>query len=118
MQAAEDISTVSDTVYDQCEEVLRSALAQAHSLEAPPSPRALLAKSTASLSASRAASDFSKIGSNLTSAVSKSGTAGDQVQRVWDWRLGLKKDATGEDVLKILRLGLAREMSRVWTEEE
>lgn len=37
-----------------------------------------------------------------------------EVKRGWDWRVGLKADVKGEDVLAILRLGLAREVARGW----
>lgn len=37
-----------------------------------------------------------------------------EVKRGWDWRVGLKAGVKGEDVLAILRLGLAREVARGW----
>ena len=111
MQAAEDISTVSSTIYSQAEECLKSALAHGHGLGAPRSPRAMLAKSNPSLSAS---SSFSMIGSVLSS--SGVGSKYANGERGWDWRTGLKRGASGQDVLKILRLELAREISKVWTE--
>lgn len=42
----------------------------------------------------------------------------DAVKRGWDWRLGLSAQATGDDVLRILRLGLATDLSRGWLEGE
>jgi len=39
-----------------------------------------------------------------------------EVTRAWDWRKGMKKGATGKDVLTILRLGLAKGISRAWTD--
>ena len=33
------------------------------------------------------------------------------VQRGWDWREGLHRNVTGADVLKLLRVGLARDLS-------
>ena len=38
----------------------------------------------------------------------------DDVKRGWDWRKGLEKDAKGEDVLRILRLGLAKDIAKHW----
>lgn len=32
-------------------------------------------------------------------------------ERGWDWRAGLSEDASGQDVLRILRLGLAKGLS-------
>jgi hypothetical protein len=34
-----------------------------------------------------------------------------QIERGWDWRAGLPEDAKAEDVLRVLRLGLAKGMS-------
>lgn len=36
----------------------------------------------------------------------------EEEKRGWDWRKGLGKDAKGEDVLRIIRLGLAKELAR------
>lgn len=36
---------------------------------------------------------------------------GAQAEREWDWRAGLGEDTTGEQVLRMLRLGLARGLS-------
>lgn len=38
-------------------------------------------------------------------------------KRGWDWRKGLAEDAKGEDVLRILRLGLAKDIARHWISE-
>lgn len=42
---------------------------------------------------------------------------GDEV-RGWDWRRGVGREARGEDILRVLRWGLAREISRAWVEGE
>ena len=38
-------------------------------------------------------------------------------ERGWDWRKGLAEGAKGEDVLRILRLGLAKDIARHWISE-
>ena len=38
-------------------------------------------------------------------------------KRGWDWRKGLAEDAKGEDVLKMLRLGLSKDIARHWISE-
>ncbi|OJJ48114.1 hypothetical protein ASPZODRAFT_62552 [Penicilliopsis zonata CBS 506.65] len=141
LSAIEDLETVTPRVYAQCEECFRSTLIEYHhsssaangstgtspSLVLPPSPRALLKKSVTSLTAS---STFSFIGSDMVgSARTRSGSGSGSTSssavlvphprerkspssdRGWDWRAGLSEEARGEDVLRILRLGLARGLS-------
>lgn len=38
------------------------------------------------------------------------------VKRGWDWRTGVGRETRGSDVLRVLRLGLAKDISRAWTE--
>lgn len=42
----------------------------------------------------------------------------DDVKRGWDWRRGMGREDSGDDLLKILRFGLAKEISRAWIEGE
>lgn len=42
---------------------------------------------------------------------------GEDKKRGWDWRKGLAEEAKGEDVLRILRLGLANDIARHWISE-
>lgn len=96
----------------------------------PPSPRALLKKS---VSATTASSNFSLIGSDMLesartrsqsgsgSGLASAGSSGVLVplpgdkdgahERGWDWRSGLNEETRGEDILRMLRLGLARGLS-------
>lgn len=136
LSAIEDLEAVTPRVYSQCEECFRSTLLEYHSSKAggqsatesfalPPSPRALLKKSMSSLTAS---STFSFIGSDMlesarTRSISRGGSGSSSAvlvprpgekeahQRGWDWRAGLSEDAKAEDVLRMLRLGLARGVS-------
>lgn len=41
---------------------------------------------------------------------------GDEGKRGWDWRMGFGTEVRGDDVLAILRLGLAKEVARAWVE--
>ncbi|KAL4869693.1 hypothetical protein BDV12DRAFT_74776 [Aspergillus spectabilis] len=134
LSAIEDLETVTPRVYAQCEECFRSTLLEYHSKQGysgkatesyvlPPSPRALLKKSVSSMTGS---STFSIIGSDMLESArtrSLSGSAEGsgvliprsegavQTEREWDWRAGLPEDAKGEDVLRMLRLGLASGLS-------
>lgn len=42
------------------------------------------------------------------------GRKGEQVKRGWDWRGGWRRDARGEEILRGLRMGLARGIGRGW----
>ncbi|PYI16717.1 hypothetical protein BO86DRAFT_387476 [Aspergillus japonicus CBS 114.51] len=138
LSAIEDLQTVTPRVYAQCEECFRSTLIEYQSSKnantssstdsyiLPPSPRAMLKKS---VSAPNASSTFSIIGSEMVGSartLSGSGSAGSSGvlvprlnaengpashERGWDWRAGLSEDVTGEDIMRILRLGLARGVS-------
>lgn len=37
-----------------------------------------------------------------------------EVERGWDWRKGIRRDATGKDILGILRYGIAHEVAKAW----
>lgn len=130
LSAIEDLETVTPRVYAQCEECFRSTLLEHQSSSrgtsdgglTAPSPRALLKKSVSSLSAST----FSMIGNELLERSSSgpptsAGSSGVLVPRPgdkdsgrargWDWRAGLPERIKGEDVLRMLRLGLAKGLS-------
>jgi len=74
-------------------------------------------KSVSSLSASSYFSliDSTMLKSNAGSNTSSGVLVNHEIQRGWDWRKGMKEHASGEDILKVLRLGLATEISRAWT---
>ena len=55
-------------------------------------------------------------GTSLTNGNRKAKS--DTEQRGWDWRLEVKEGTTGDDVLRILRLGLAKEVARAWVDGE
>ena len=113
----------------QCEEVLSTTLLAAHdSSSSPqiPNPHHLLQKSTSNLTTT--SSQFSMIGSadfgsgdghsTESSAVLVRGGHVDASKRGWDWRKGFGKAATGQDVIRLLRLGVTRELGRAFAEGE
>lgn len=119
LSAIEDLETVTPRVFAQCEECFRSTLLGYHNVPegASLSPNAILKKSISNLSAST----FSLIGNELLSGPTSAGSSGVLVPRPgdkdsgrargWDWRAGLPESTRGEDVLRMLRLGLARGLS-------
>ncbi|KAJ6015831.1 hypothetical protein N7540_010422 [Penicillium herquei] len=131
LSAVEDLETVTPRVFAQCEECFRSTLLEhnnpvrnANDGYAPLDPRSLLKKSVSSLSAST----FSLIGNDMLgsarngsgpTSVGSSGVLvphpGDKDagrSRGWDWRVGLPDTTKGQDVLQMLRMGLACGLSQ------
>jgi hypothetical protein len=117
-------------VFAQCEECFRSTLLQYHAYDRSsvpgPSPHALLKKSVSGLTASSfslitsemfeslARSSVTASGSGTSSGVLVSLPDSSPVQppkRSWDWRAGLPEDAKAEDIIRILRLALAKGLS-------
>lgn len=119
LSAIEDLETVTPRVFAQCEECFRSTLLGYNNAPegAPLSPNTILKKSVSNISAST----FSLIGNELFSGPTSAGSSGVLVPRPgdkdagrargWDWRTGLPESTRGEDVLRMLRLGLARGLS-------
>ncbi|KAI9810252.1 MAG: hypothetical protein M1827_006386 [Pycnora praestabilis] len=136
LSAIEDLQTVHPRVYSVCEDCLQTTLTNNSTTQSqsslaqsqlPISPRATLKKTTSSMTGSSA---FSLIGSEMLGSQSQHmnggasmGSSGvlvqDNVEKGWDWRDGLsntKRDVKGEDLLRVLRLGLAKDIARAWIE--
>ncbi|KAF2751423.1 hypothetical protein M011DRAFT_416287 [Sporormia fimetaria CBS 119925] len=123
LAAVEDLDTAPSMIRAQCEEVLSKTLATAHDSNAP-SARSHLQKSTSNFTT--ASSQYSLIGSAdfgsvegqsiENSTVYIQGGQVDDSKRAWDWRKGFNKNATGSDVIRLLRLGIARETARAFVE--
>jgi len=119
LRAIEDIQSVSASVHKQCEECLHSTLAAYHGQVTPASPQKLLK----TMSSMTSASSFSLLGNSMSRSTSDMSSSKALVkpkieQRGWDWRKGIRKDAKGQDVLRMLRLGLARKIANYWVEED
>lgn len=129
LAALEDLDTAPGMIRAQCEEVLYTTLFSAHdpnSSQQLPNPRHMLQKSTSNLTT--ASSQYSLIGSvdfgsadgqsTEGSAVLVKGGHVDESKRGWDWRRGFGKEAKAEDIVRVLRLGIAREIGRAFTDGE
>jgi hypothetical protein len=127
LAAIEDFETASSLIHGQCEEVLSTTLSAAHDTSSsPPNPHHLLQKSTSGLTT--ASSQYSMIGSTEfgsvegqsieSSAVLIRGGHVDESRRGWDWRKGFPRGAKGEDIVRVLRLGIAKEIARAFAEGE
>ncbi|KAJ4987576.1 nuclear pore complex subunit Nup85 [Stagonosporopsis vannaccii] len=127
--AVEDFETAGALVKGQCDEVLRTTL-RAATGEAPipdPGPRATLQKSGSALGGSLysliGSQDFSAAssvggGSAEGSAVLVKGGKTEDGQRGWDWRKGFPRGAESDELVRVLRLGIAREVARCFAEGE
>jgi hypothetical protein len=116
LKAIEDLQAVPRCVYSECDKFFQAVIASAQGLKGS-SPMDLLKKSTSSLSGT---SNFSLVGSSLLASqlqqsMSNSGIlVKANVKRGWDWRRGLPANIEGDEVIRILRLGLAKEIARAW----
>ena len=133
LSAIEDLQTVDPRVYAQCEEVYFSCI-KSHKISSTPLQLSQTLKNDVSNLTASSSGGFSMIGSMLLESAtsdgigSASGVRHDTVddgadgpvpkegKRQWDWRKGIQKDSRGSDVLRILRLGLARELARIWVD--
>lgn len=112
LKAVEDLETVGTRVFSSCDEFFRLVLASAQGLKG--STPADLTQSTGGLGGSFVMLSGSSV---LASKLHKSVGPSAKVARGWDWRSGLRAGASAADVLRILRLGLSRELAGVWLRE-
>lgn len=113
LKAVEDIQTVGSRVYEACDDFFNLVLSSGQGLKGS-TPADLMRKSTSSLSGSSYVMSGSSM---LVSYMQKSTTTGGRVQRGWDWRRGQLATTKGEDVLRKLRLGLAKDLASLWLED-
>ncbi|KAL2264779.1 hypothetical protein VTJ83DRAFT_7289 [Remersonia thermophila] len=119
LKSIEDLQAVSSRVYTVCDEFLQVVLASAPGGLKGSTPADLLRKSTAGggnatlAGSSLVASQLQKSLSGASGALGKAVA----VKRGWDWRKGVAAKTKGEDILKKLRLGLARDLAGLWLAE-
>jgi hypothetical protein len=112
LKAIEDLQTVGPRVYDACCWFLQTVIASGQGLKGS-SPTDMLRKSTSNTSGS----SFSMVGSSMLASQSMSSSGvlvKGNIKRGWDWRRGISASTTGEDLLRILRLGLAKDLAKAW----
>lgn len=113
LKAIEDIQAVGSHVYSTCEEFFNLVLASGQGLKG--STPADLMKSTSSLGNSTYMMSGSSL---LVSHMQKSIMGGQgKVNRGWDWRKGWLANTKGEDVIRKLRLGLAKDLAALWLDD-
>ncbi|KAF6824829.1 nuclear pore complex subunit nup85 [Colletotrichum musicola] len=114
LKAIEDIQTVNSTIFNAADEFFKLVLASAQGLKGS-TPADLMSKSTGSLGGSSyMLSGSSMLASQLHRSISGGGGIPRNTKRGWDWRKGLTTSTSAEDVLRILRLGLSRDLATLW----
>ena len=120
LQAVEDLQTVPQHIFEQSEVFLRSVLASYRGHGFPESPRKLLK----TMSSMTSGTSFSLVSSSLLESLSSDSTdhaMADSkdtpaVEKGWDWREGMPERSEAGDLLRMLRLGLARNLARSWVD--
>lgn len=114
LRSIEDLETVTPRVYEQAQAMFAAAMAD-YNGEKPQVSNGLR-KSILSTSS------YGMVDSNgnLESETRHSGGS-DEQKRGWDWRKGVElamgKKATGADVLRVLRVQIAKDLARVLTDD-
>ncbi|KAL8729665.1 MAG: hypothetical protein Q9166_004614 [cf. Caloplaca sp. 2 TL-2023] len=134
LKAIEDLQTATPRVYEQCEECFRCTLTNGQSQQKPPDTGDMLKKSISNMTSSSSA--FSLIESSMMISDTRESTGSeevmvnmvenasnavpknDEIHRGWDWRNSLSPNATGADLLRKLRLSLAKDIAKAWIEDE
>ena len=120
LKSIEDLQAVGPRVYSACSEFLQTVIASTQGLKGS-TPSDMLRKSTSNVSGT--SSSFSLVGSSMLASQLKQsmGSSGvmvkGNIKRGWDWRRGISAGTTGEDLLRILRLGLAKGLAKAWLAE-
>ena len=119
LKAIEDVETVGPHIYKGCNVFLETVIASGQGLKGS-SPSDMLRKSVSNASGT---SSFSLIGSSMLASQLKQsmGSSGvlvrGNVKRGWDWRSGITAATTSPELLRILRLGLAKDLAKAWLVE-
>ncbi|KAK4159115.1 nucleoporin NUP85 [Cladorrhinum sp. PSN259] len=113
LKAIEDLQAVGERVYTACEEFLQVVLASAPGLKGS-TPADLLKTSVGGSGMLLAGNSL--VASQLQRSLSGgSGALGKvNVKRGWDWRSEMSAKTSGEDVMRRLRLGLAKDLASLW----
>ncbi|PMB71434.1 hypothetical protein BM221_001523 [Beauveria bassiana] len=113
LKAIEDLQTVGSRVYESCDDFFKLVLASGQGLKGS-TPADLMSKSTNALGAS----SYMMTGSSmLASQLHKSAAGAGKVERGWDWRKQWHASTKSGEVLRKLRLGLARDLAALWLED-
>ncbi|KAK4122401.1 hypothetical protein N657DRAFT_621804 [Parathielavia appendiculata] len=118
LKAIEDLQAVGSRVYKACDEFLQLVLASAPGGLKGSTPADLLRKTSGGTPGSVMLAGSSLVASQLQRSLSGAGALGKvAVKRGWDWRTEVAAGTKGEDVMRRLRLGLAKDLAGLWLTE-
>jgi hypothetical protein len=116
LKAVEDLQSVGDRVYRSAEEFFQLVLASVPGGLKGSTPADLMRKSSAGGSFVLAGSQV--LASQLQRSISGGNMkGGSNVRRGWDWRREMSSGITGEGFLRRMRVGLTKDLARLWLEE-
>lgn len=116
-KTVEDIQSVGGKVYEVCQDFFQLVLASAPALLKGSTPADLMKKTSPG---SMVMSGTSMLASQLHRSVAGGGPPAapkSNTKRGWDWRSGLDYSTSVENVLRILRLGLTKDLAKLWVLE-
>jgi hypothetical protein len=115
LRAIEDIQGVGPRIYSGCSDFLDAVIASKGGLKGAGPMDLLRQSSEGGLGGSFSMAGSSMVASQLQRGLQESGllSKGD-IRRGWDWRERVRVGMGAEEVLRVLRLGLARDLARAW----
>ncbi|PQE10921.1 nuclear pore complex subunit Nup85 protein [Rutstroemia sp. NJR-2017a WRK4] len=116
LRAIEDIQGVGPRIYSGCSDFLDAVIASKAGLKGA-GPMDLLRQqsSEGGLGGSFSMAGSSMVASQLQRGLQESGLLSKgEIKRGWDWRERVRVGMGAEEVLRVLRLGLARDLARAW----
>lgn len=114
LKAVEDLQSVGDRVYRSAEEFFQLVLASVPGGPKGSTPADLMRKSAGP------GGSFVLAGSQMLAGKlqrSISGGVRQNVRRGWDWRAEVPAGTNGKSFLRRMRVGLAKDLARLWLEE-
>lgn len=118
LRAVEDLQSVHSRIYTACDDFVATVMASAPGLKGS-TPSDMLQKSMSQSNGSFSLVGSSVLASQLKRSMHSSRQLGKNgcINRAWDWRRGLTAATSGHDILRLLRIGLARDLAKSWLSE-
>lgn len=120
LKAVEDVQTVGGKVYQTASEFFQLVLASGLALLKGSTPADMMKSTGGSMALSGPSMLASQLHRSVAGGQQGQGTLAskqDNAKRGWDWRYGLDYSTKAEDVLRILRLGLTKDLAKLWLVE-